>query len=87
MTVDNRFLHSEPVLEPLCNGSGSVVIDEVFCSCPIVRFLTDTCLKQASPAEAAFQPLSHYSVALNVSTQLLGGEPVPATLRWIVPTV
>jgi hypothetical protein len=65
--------------------SGRVPIHAVLCSSPIVRFLTDTRLKQTSPPETAFQPLSHYGVVLNVSPQLLAGKPVPATLKRMVP--
>jgi hypothetical protein len=68
MSPDCKGLRAYPSNTFFEPSSGSVPIDVVFCSSPIVRFLTDARLKQASPAETTFQPLSHHSVALNVCT-------------------
>ena len=46
---------------------------------PHARLLVNTCLQQTPPAEAALEPVSDHSIALNVNTQLLGRKPPPDT--------
>jgi hypothetical protein len=50
-----------------------------FRSLPVCRFVTDARLKQPSPAETAFQPLGHHSVALYMIPKLLASNSAPVT--------
>src|SRR5215813_10138475 len=53
------------------------------CCRPIMRFFSDTHLKQASPADTTLKPVRHYRTVPHVIAELLRRKLLPITFRRI----